>query len=810
MHEFDPINFLRLKYLEKSIILFFLSILIIGLLKSRKKIFISEFVNYTGSKDKKLIETIKGIAPNILIEVGRISKLLKDIDEIHPETESNLIKPSLLNIQDYSKSLDEITSALSTVSVGTFLKIPIGPILNFFSKIMHGPKLSGSTHYDGEKLVINAQLKGGKFDRAWSTSSDEIETPLPASENEKIVKMTEILGYKIIAYLGSTGNSQGSKCSPRWEAKKHYTEGLIRYRESLLEEANKKLSLIKAKTSFGLALRHDCTFHQCYYNLGIVYRALKNDNSAEAAFRKTLSLDSDYHYCYYQLAHIYYKRNDYSHAQWFCEQALRICPQNALYWNLLAVIKYDKYKDDKFLKAGIPYEGIIDIPKDTVKLFKIASALAWQNLCKRIIHGDQKQEIINQIPCLCIRNLAKIYGMKMKRISTFIFNQALFLRPENNDLFFELGKYYFREKKYEDTYHTLERVFEDDYEINDSLSFWSLYFRTITFLLEKSEGAANSEDIKDISQCILHIKECITKKIQGISNQNKSSKLAIGKNLQHVKDALNSILKFIKNFDDPIKNEVEELNLIFSWINIKPSTTCQEAIQEIIKKLKATIESNTPNYKWINIQRSILFSKEALESNVNDAINNFKSIIKNLEENNWNEIQIYRVYYYLAKGYLKNNDYLNALIQACKGIKFDPYENEVRQTLGEIYIQLKDYRKALEELKIIYNIDSNKRIAIMDDIYDVYCNLIKSTYNKSEKQKYIQESITFFSDTLEILYDKSYLTNSLENTEEKYKDNLKKTHLYLKNLYEKSINQDAEANYHNRIVNEMITLKETQ
>ena len=61
-----------------------------------------------------------------------------------------------------------------------------------------------------------------------------------------------------------------------------------------------------------------------------------------------------------------------------------------------------------------------------------------------------------------------------------------------------------------------------------------------------------------------------------------------------------------------------------------------------------------------------------------------------------------------------------------------------------------------------------------------------------------------------ILCDKLYETYSIEKTEEKYKNNLKKIHLYLKYLYKKSINQDAETNYHNRIVNEMTTLKEAQ
>ncbi|MCI0470919.1 MAG: tetratricopeptide repeat protein, partial [Candidatus Aminicenantes bacterium] len=76
---------------------------------------------------------------------------------------------------------------------------------------------------------------------------------------------------------------------------------------------------------------------------------------------------------------------------------------------------------------------------------------------------------------LCTRNLAVITGKKKYRWSPFLFRQALFLEPDNNDLYFEMGKYYFRCGEWEKAHEAFTRVFEHDAEVNDPFSYWAFY-----------------------------------------------------------------------------------------------------------------------------------------------------------------------------------------------------------------------------------------------------------------------------------------------------------------------------------------------
>lgn len=780
-------NFITLPYIIKTLVLMALFIVFYGLIKARKYIHVAEFADFTGSRNEDPLKAaVNGLAARILNEMNRVSLLLRTIDEIQPEQKFEAVE-SGLNIQDYGKDLQEMVGSQSTVAIGSFLKIPLGGILNFFSRLVHGPKLQGSLHCDDDKLILTAQLKGGKFNGSWSVSSDELEEiSLPSLDTGKIVRMTEILVYKIFAQLGRSG-------SPRWKAVMYYTRGLKLYRDSVRKKELSQLNLIEAKDAFSHSIRDDSEFVQCYYNLGIIYRGLNSMEAAEAAFRKALEVEADNHHCYYQLAYIYYKHTDYYHALWFCEQALAIYPTDPEYWNLWAYIQYKK----RFREKNDNYQRSLDVPGEIIQYRMNATVLAWHALCNALIKREKIQSY-KQTARICLHHLAKTTGLNLERKSKGLFRQTLFLNPDNNDLFFEWGKYLYRKGKtkknkghYRDAYKAFTRVFEDDIEIGDPFSFWTFYMCINAELLRITNNDRYKQGFKHSYD---HFLECAAKEIQftGLEPRNKDEEIKKEKSESKLNKNTNLAVMVLKNLNDTndikYSYKVDQINFIPKLITFLNEIKVRRDYPDILSKEKTLLDYFFQHFPtgskeycgWPTAQVKIISAKRLLEiDDIDNAILRLNDAITILEYENPYELKILGLYLHLARGYFKWNKYAQALIWAREAAKLDPYEPKVRELLVEIHFALKDYSSGLEESAISLNLKSELNLNIIKKIGNAYKERVKIQDDAGLRKKFLENAVNYFELALKIMGDKSYPVSTVEKKAHEYEENLGEIHFYL-------------------------------
>ncbi|MCU0288285.1 MAG: hypothetical protein MUF15_18060, partial [Acidobacteria bacterium] len=820
-------NFITLEYIIRTLVLMALFLLVYGLIKARKHIHVAEFNDFTGSKDEKLKATVNGLGVAILNEMNRVSLLLRTIDEIQPEQKFETVVSSV-NIQDFGKDIEKIVGTQSTVDIGSFLKIPLSQILNFFSRIVHGPKLQGGLHVNDNRFILTAHLKGGKFNGSWNVESNEIEDlPLPTSETETIFKMTEILVYKIFAYLGSSG-------SPRWKAVMYYTRGLKLFRESVRQKEQEQLNLIKAKDAFSLSIRDDSQFVQCYYNLGIIYRGLKSEAAAEAAFRKALEVESGNHYCYYQLSRIYYKKGDFSHAQWFCEQALAICPKDPEYWNLWAYILYKKWfknrfethHDDNKNALEIPYENIIEyddhksaikIPREVIEYRLNATMLAWRALCKALVKGEKIKKY-KQTARISLRHLAKASGKKLWRKSKGLFHQAFFLEPDNNDLFFEFGKYFHRLGKVKNSkkcflkaYDAFARVFEDDIAIGDPCSFWTFDLSVNAELFDMTKKLIYKESVR---QSYHHFLECAVKSIHLIADEpeNKEDELNkinieanLKKNTKRINESLTKIGEYIK---------VKQINFTMELLNFLKTIKDSRDYSFVLSKEKNVLDKLSLKFpleleehrKWSTAHINIISARILLiidkAESIEQAISRLEDAIKILKPGNSYELKILELYMYLGRAYFKKKKFDQALIQAREAVRLDPYEPKIRQLLMEIHFALKEFSRGLDESAISLNLKAQKNFDIIKKIGNAYYEKVKIQDDPELKKKFLDKAINYFDQALKIMEDKSFSVENSNGKEREYMENLGEIHFYLGLFLFKQEKYDA-ANGHFQVVKEM-------
>ncbi|MCU0286111.1 MAG: hypothetical protein MUF15_06895, partial [Acidobacteria bacterium] len=490
------------------------------LFKTRKRIVICDFENFTGNKD--LDPVVKGIASICSNEMGRLFKLLKTYDDIHPGATNDMAKVVLnLDAGDIGNDFEQIIGPDSSLKIAN-VTVHLRSLYSFFRKLLHGPMLTGGVHMRGDKFILTASLKGGKFKGNWQIGFEEDDT-IPKDNFEKLDKLTQRLVCRVLTDL-----SQG--ITPRWKAMHQFIEGLRLFRETQRTEEKRKWNYVKAKDAFSMAVRDDEKFVQCYNNFGYIYRKLKSDEAAEAAFREALKKKPDYHQCYYQLAEIYcenyyigeiykewkgdklLKEYSLSDAQWFCQQAITICPSEPSYWDLLAVIQYYK-------------RGKHEAEKEVINSSMIGTMLAWRALCKSIMKGEKTSKY-KDTALICIRNLAVLTGFNKQKKSRCLFGQAIFLSPNDNDLHFEIGKSFYRQcnkdensgiqesnnppsqtdnknkvkidkKNAKKAYNAFKRVFEDDVDVDDPFSFWAFYMNVNAKLYEHEKNEETKEKYKD-------------------------------------------------------------------------------------------------------------------------------------------------------------------------------------------------------------------------------------------------------------------------------------------------------------------------
>ncbi|HSK78304.1 MAG TPA: hypothetical protein VLQ45_17765, partial [Thermoanaerobaculia bacterium] len=293
--------------------------------EGRKRLVIGTFANHTG--DDKLKDWVPGLGPRLQNELARIADLYRVIDEARPPQKSPVIEVTP-SVQDVGEILKQTNA--SSIDFGIF-KIPTDFLLQFVSRLVSGPRLTGALYKGENELFLTAEITGGgRLSGNWHVDMSRLteeERKLP--EKEIVYKLVEHLSFRVAAHLVSIG-------SPRWQAVRCFTEGLRSYRETQRQRKDRSRNLREAERCFIRSLNDDQKFAQCHYNLGVVYRQLEELDSAESAFRCALVENSENYEAYYALAETFTQASNYAKAYWFCEAAIGVDATDARAWDLKA------------------------------------------------------------------------------------------------------------------------------------------------------------------------------------------------------------------------------------------------------------------------------------------------------------------------------------------------------------------------------------------------------------------------------------------------------------------------------------------
>jgi len=688
---------------------------IVRLVKASQYFLIAEFTDCTGPGDGKgqnadIDKAVKGISAGLQYEFGRVIYLLKNFEEHRqkPLSKDFNIVEYVVDIKEV-KNWQTIVSDESIVKVGSFVDIHLNWVVKMFSKFLYGPIVSGSLHSEGDhNFCLIASMRGGGHLQSWRVNSSEIEDHEKLTDSEKIAKLAGRMAFRILSEIQDFGSSN-------WKAVTYYFDALLAYRKGLLSEKDKVSNLLEARKWAEKALEVDRKFSQCYYNLGNIYYTLDNKKAAEHAIRKALALKPQYDRCFYELAYTYFEGNQFAAAAWFCDQAIAINPTEAIYWNLRGVIEHDADNTERDSSAIISES--FTITRETINFFKNASALSWKTLCFKLCSNKKKKWFKNlkEYSAKCLLNLAKVYRMQKEderqrfHIIPFdirmraLYTQTLFLKPGDNDTFMERGQFFDRKDDNDKAYKSFCKVFEDNQDI-EKIEFWVYYLKaTIKKFYSENKigqkrqnkcGVKRSKDeIKNLFTLfldsiayLLHEKEVKKRDkdtyihLFGVLEkwyEKKENKLPFG--IDHDTHDIDSFNKFMENIKISAKGDIKSSDL---------GPLLNDLISSSLDKLP---EKEKLEWAWAKAQKKLLDAKKLMkeEDKTKEVIDNLEAAIDLLKKDYANEIIDLGLYRKLAKAYVKQKNYENALLFAIHALWLHPCGKEEKITLREAYTAFK-------------------------------------------------------------------------------------------------------------------------
>ena len=288
------------------VVIYMILIILIWISHYHSTLVIEEFTDDTGSdKDHK----ITGIETLLIVKLGRISQLYRDVNEQRPiSTSTGEFRQisAVLRVDDPIDQLANAQSTTSKVSLGP-IEIPLGFIISIFNNLGHGPRIRGSIRKEENGYVLLASMSGKNNSFTWKINSRDGESknldPMKSDPEEileddnkakrdiieynvskecPIIEMVKDLAYQIYTDIPTTG-------SYKWQATCLFNSGLSNYRKCLRTPKDQISNLKKAEQNFQRALAYDNTFSTAWYNLGVVYSEMKLQNAAEKAFLNSIA-----------------------------------------------------------------------------------------------------------------------------------------------------------------------------------------------------------------------------------------------------------------------------------------------------------------------------------------------------------------------------------------------------------------------------------------------------------------------------------------------------------------------------------------
>lgn len=439
------------------------------------------------------------LASCIQNELDRLLELFRTIDEasVSGSVSGPVSGSGSRSLSDSGKSVQVTPTVLgeqeSTLLAGTvspevklkagLLEIPLGFVVSAFERLFPAPRLAGSLHegQDG-RLTLLATLRGGGYFRSWRVDSSELAGS-PPGRLETVERMAQNLVYRMAAdLLPSLG-------SPRWQAVRHYSEGLRMLRPTFRTHAHEDQNLSRAKKCFREALREDESFAPCHFNLGYVYKQMNAEGCPEAAvaaFRWALKERPDDVGACYAVAQICFENGRYDDAIWLSRNALHLDPHHAAARNLLALSSWqrDEMRRESTGESGSQEKVLHHARRD----FEVATADAWRALCKaqwRKRNVRESMEIVRTSEM----NLGITCSLEERhRASEAAFRRALRVRPNDHEICFEQGKARWRAGQWKDAYESLDRVLREGLDPEDQADLWPYLLSVHSMLHEAARG----------------------------------------------------------------------------------------------------------------------------------------------------------------------------------------------------------------------------------------------------------------------------------------------------------------------------------
>ena len=273
---------------------FLAGLLLRALVRARDRIVVEEFVDYTQSDG----QAVKGMAPLLVAELSGLSQLYRDVNEqlsiplaVGVERRGGFGRGkepgSFLTVQ-----ADEVTDVLSgavaseaKIEAGPFL-IPIGAVLAVIGRLVRGPRLLGSVHRTaaGGGPTLTVQMIGRGPVLTWRVDRDS--TNGSATNAAYAPEMIAEMAIRVFTALNLDG-------SARWKAVQAFTEYLRSYQRSQRTPRARARFLKEAERQLVRAVAEDDSFDLAFYNLGVIYSQLAQQELTAAQSSDSISWQAD-------------------------------------------------------------------------------------------------------------------------------------------------------------------------------------------------------------------------------------------------------------------------------------------------------------------------------------------------------------------------------------------------------------------------------------------------------------------------------------------------------------------------------------
>ena len=254
-----------------------------ALVRARNRVVIDQFVDYTQDD----CTAVKGLATLLVDELNSLSQLYRDVNErlsvplaVGAEQRGGFGRGKeagtflTVRADDVSDLLQGGVAAEVKVDVGGVL-IPVGAVLALLGRLVRGPRVIGSVHRTaaGGGPTLTAQLVGRgpvltwRVDHNGATSSSLATAYGPAMVSEMAVRMFADLNF-------------GGEA--RWRAVQEFTQYLRLYQDSRRTPRHRGRLLKQAESLLIGAVAEDDGFDLAFYNLGVIYSQLAQEELTAA------------------------------------------------------------------------------------------------------------------------------------------------------------------------------------------------------------------------------------------------------------------------------------------------------------------------------------------------------------------------------------------------------------------------------------------------------------------------------------------------------------------------------------------------